>query len=456
MSSSRLFGRFGPRLSHMTRGKGGVPGEIEKLRRDTELAFIDLESSAGVLPLTQFSWWIDQDNGDDNNDGATEATALKSLRELRERIGPYTLVGKEVLAYIKASVTPYPSGLDLSCRFSGKNARVRFIGVPEVIYTGAVATWTMPSSSGANGTEGELTDVGVTDWLPYEKLRIHFDPGGPNESVTFLHQHALGWVGQAGTGAAVKQRSGNSFGGVASFPVGTSYRIERLPQIPGCNCTAERLDPGIYGMNDCDTFIFENINFEMVSGTACVSVRWTGSPDCLHTAAPIFWGCRFQGADVYQTTAAFYGCGGSFIAWGGGALALRGCDLAFRLVGCDVLDIRGPEGPGAAFCPGNAHFETSRSWSLCTYGIKGTTFVRYASEVRFGECWGWALFGNPTFNIQARAWYTSGSIPKVLKGTGAANDMLIGGIGVDYAGLPYHDAVGGGGNQTDSIFAIAP
>jgi hypothetical protein len=55
-------------------------------------------------PITQTTWWIDRQNGDNANDGLTEATAIRDFAEFSRRVGENPLVTSTVTVNIAAGV----------------------------------------------------------------------------------------------------------------------------------------------------------------------------------------------------------------------------------------------------------------------------------------------------------------------------------------------------------------
>lgn len=55
MVASRSFGSRGPRLPHLTQGKGGLPGEVNDLRGDVEAMASYLETELQPLVLEEFT-----------------------------------------------------------------------------------------------------------------------------------------------------------------------------------------------------------------------------------------------------------------------------------------------------------------------------------------------------------------------------------------------------------------
>jgi hypothetical protein len=449
-----------------------------KATLDAIMLGVSSEPGASTIGwVARSEWWIDVAGGDDSNDGATEAEAIQSFAELRRRLGNLPIIDHAVTVYVKPG--SYPEGIDLSCRFTGASSRVRIVGIPTVVQTGVIVTFGWPTYGAAPGTFGRFADGVTTDWSSLSGKRLHFDPGGANDSVSFMTAYPGGWAqADVSIAGAVKQRVGNNFSCVASFPPSTPYVVEDLPLVQGCNLTAERIDAGTGGLNDKDTFLIENMAINFGSGQTVCAVRFDGSSDNQTASSPIFYGCSFVG-DFYGT-AAFYACGNtdqSGVAGSGGLfiynsdVCLRACAFGASLQFNNTLvrNIRSAEGPSNCQFA-EVRFVNSRSNKY----IGGLTFatlssigipISLESRIFFNQLWGQNTNGGSSnqaaaLQVGGKVWYDSPI--EITPGVSAPNDVVVGssgstgGTAVAYASLPYHDAVVNGVGGTDAMIAVAP
>lgn len=421
--------------------------------------------------LEQLVWWISVEDGDDSNDGATEATALKTVAEFNRRFGRLSRVedGRHYVVNIKAGT--YPEGLELSGRFYG-DADVTVIGHPRVIATGTIDTFEYPDYySGANGRPGKLVDSGVSDWASLLGYRVHFDPGGGNESYSFLIHHPTDATTVSCTvGAAVKDRQSGLYGGVAVFPASTPYQVEELPTFLGCDIEARRPYMGAGGANNRDSFIVKHLAFRNPVGNCIVSVTWEGSANFFSASCPLFFACAMSGENYGN--ASYIGCGWTYPGDGqyGTGCHFRQADVYINggiagsgtfEDGCYINQIYGPQGPGAFQFNNPVGFlngvscVTAAGMKFGVFCSSSTGAIRTQAncDINFYEVFGEnrATSGARAvgFVLQSRCWYYQ--TPRIKRnatgGSPTLTDVMWGGAsqyytGVDYAGLPAETSLG--------------
>lgn len=453
--------------------RAAIGADPEELDTIMALAFIQAVSSGRVEDnpyLEQLEWWVSVEDGDDSNDGATEATALKTFAEFRRRFGSLPRIEKHYVVNVKAGT--YPETLELSGRFYGNDAVVEVIGHPRVVASGTVNSFEYPDFfTGANGRPGRLTDVGVADWSAILGYRLHFDPDGSNESYTFgLHHPTEATTVSCTVGAAVKDRvpPGTTFGSVAVFPGGTQYLVEDLPVFEGCEIEVTRPYYGTGGSDKADSFVIKHLAFRNLVGTCIILSNWRGSGSFWNGSAPIFFACSIN-ANVYGN-ASFVGCGWTYHGDGeyGRSLQFQGGEvyIAGGIGGganiwnnCFIHQISGPQGPGAFQFNNPLSFYNGVKWAgsaNALFGVycdsnTGAVRVDQSCEVNF-----YSVFGenrktsgprNVAFCIAGRALYYN--LPKLKAGAGAPHDILwcfnqelVVGAGVDYGSLPAETSIG--------------
>ena len=140
----------------------------------------DIELAAGGVEITQTTWWIDKQNGDNDNDGLTEATALKDFAEFNHRVGPNPLVTQTITVNIATLIhNPLPpEGIVMEATFYGADAAIIFKGKLGTGQSNTVGTYVAMDQAPPNGTDGYVTDSGAFTWDTEVGNLIGFSIGG--------------------------------------------------------------------------------------------------------------------------------------------------------------------------------------------------------------------------------------------------------------------------------------
>jgi len=380
--------------------------------------------------VEQSDWYVDGVNGDDDNDGASWTTALATVGAIRKKWGRWARFEDQNAVTIHIAYAVYNEVLDLSGWFSGDNSIVNIIGYPSVVRTGTVGTFEFPLNGAPNGRPGTLTDPSVVDWTGDHGYRVHFDPEGSNDSVSFIGNHPISGTSEATLGAAVKSREdsgGASFQSVSSFPGGTSYAIEALPTFLGLNIDAARYHVGSGGSNTSDSFYIKHLAFSNPVGTTQLKATSHGEASWYQHAAVLFYGCQFEG-NFYQSAASFYGCGwaraGSSnlqpMIFYDSRVNVRGCIASGGTFNnCIIEGITGPEGAGYTQFSGTyVNFKRTKSYSGSTlnFGVfssatKGVIKIDPDSSIHFGRIFGSNYSTSAdayAIAVAGKAWFKNG------------------------------------------------
>jgi hypothetical protein len=184
-----------------------------------------------IEALSQPDWFIDSINGNDNNDGATEETALKTLTELSERWGKgNTLIppGKVTSVFILTSLPTDVPNFDVIVESDGA---LLFIGTPIVTNTVPVISVT---------TRDRTTPAGGTPWsLGLSTGAAQFVTLGTNFRVFDATLDAYFW-GWKASGNTLYITEPVTFPGIGSTlspgnrvaPAATdTFQVQTLPQV---------------------------------------------------------------------------------------------------------------------------------------------------------------------------------------------------------------------------------
>lgn len=132
------------------------------------------------IPITQTEWFIDADTGDDDNDGDTGLTALRTLEGF--------------MARVEGGIFESPTTVEIRGDHSGENlqgsfqlangATVQFSGMSAtVVDSDTITTFT---ATNAAASEASLVDVTAKDWTPFINKRIRITSGDATGSVAWI------------------------------------------------------------------------------------------------------------------------------------------------------------------------------------------------------------------------------------------------------------------------------
>ncbi len=180
------------------------------------------EDTGAVLQVTgylaQFTWYANSSTGNDANDGATPATALRTLPELARR-----LVGK----YSKSNVTINLTGQfadPLTLEFLGSPGLTCVVNgeTPTTIDSGSL-TGAYQAYSPAANTDARLTDAAQA-WAPNINARVRMTSGAASGAIAWVLAEPVATV--ARIGQLVNRTTGNAS---PNPGIGDTYVVETLP-----------------------------------------------------------------------------------------------------------------------------------------------------------------------------------------------------------------------------------
>ena len=160
------------------------------------------ESDAGAFN-TQLVWYVNSVTGDDNNDGLTSGTAIKTFNKLRERVGtPWYMPAAQVDIYV-SGVFPLPDTLELDIVRSvnpsvpSDASVVVFHGAETVLFTGPVAAHT--AMARATNVRPNVQVVGAP-WGTYDWDNSHLlkDTTSTPAKYSWIEANMGGNVAQLG------------------------------------------------------------------------------------------------------------------------------------------------------------------------------------------------------------------------------------------------------------------
>jgi hypothetical protein len=412
---------------------------------------------AGSSPwLSQDIWYIDADNGSDENNGSTAATALASHAELERRLGHDPLVTSFITINILSDLDEI---LHLRARLAGSTGSILYQGTP--VATNASDTLGATNVPFAVNAEGQIEGTTIVDFTPYIGKQVRFTSGAQSGWATWITAIATTAVGNeiarvgysAAFTAALPPNINNANVQAAIGAPGDTFDIVTLPRVYGLDIHVFREDAPSDGYGSSDDMIcFADIAFAAPNVTIMkveTGVRRANSARahlfrCLIDNGLMLCdgltvkGCGFadySGGGVgsaawYSTYLQMSGCsGGSAVfsdcAFGPGHTSISKCyfDGLVKFVGgCrmrhdpgDTID--GPE--FAVWC------------TTTTYAIA----VDEGSTVYFHNVWGAQAGAGDGFVVNGRAYYSAGGTVANLA-TGAGNDINVGGVGGAYGTLP--------------------
>jgi len=220
----------------------------------------------GESPWTQQdTWYIDADNGFDENDGATAATALATHAEFERRMGENSLITQPVLVTLLTSIEEV---IRLRYRLSGEGSHVRWLGTPQsVLSSGSATAFTAPS----NGVEGFITDA-AADFTSVQGRRIRFvGTGNPQDPKTFIGPLHGGIT--AARCAQPVYFATPWFALAPQNPVGASYQIEEQASAWGFDLEIDRGDIGAGTLGHEVGAVIEDIDLVGSPSTALLTAK---------------------------------------------------------------------------------------------------------------------------------------------------------------------------------------
>ncbi len=193
-----------------------------------------LVSIGGSQPfITQSTWYVDSVSGDDDNDGATALTAIKTLAELTRRTEGRVLLPSISLFAVHLSGT-FPTE-PLSLNFSvGAYCWVQITADTQVDYAGTISGFTTYS---AGVTAALLDDAGAAFAAGDVGKRLRLTSGASLGAVTFILKQISGTQVRVGDFYHYNAASGYGVPALTATPAnGTTFVVEDLLcQVAGCD-----------------------------------------------------------------------------------------------------------------------------------------------------------------------------------------------------------------------------
>ena len=179
------------------------------------------------------AWHLNADNGDDENDGATEGTALKTHAEFARRVNGLTLVGNPKV--VVHTDMPEEFRLEVSLNGLAEGATpgtLTYSGqAVEVLRSGSVTSAIAPNPT--TNEPPSLTDNGITDWTPFlgQRIRLLSSDGTRDGAIAWL----VAWSGSAASTVRTSpfmHSAGPNDPPTLVTPQGTDqYTVERMPRV---------------------------------------------------------------------------------------------------------------------------------------------------------------------------------------------------------------------------------
>jgi hypothetical protein len=179
-------------------------------------------SDPSLLNVT--NWYIAGTTGDDNAAGDA-AHPIKTGYELEQRLGVRWAWGGSVNIYVLEDVESL--NLDFSMTV-GSGALISIIGVPTIVATGTVTSWTLRSGN----TAPILTSGGITDWatqgLTQSRLRV--TSGVRLDNVMWVSPYANPYGGGLNTISTTTKLVRPDLS-TSNLTAGDAFAIETSPRI---------------------------------------------------------------------------------------------------------------------------------------------------------------------------------------------------------------------------------
>lgn len=279
-----------------------------------------LSPTGGLGFLTQATWFVNADTGNDANDGSTSLTALKTLAELARRWAGRTFASSVSAVTVSLAGTfAVTDALVLgNTTFTNPTGTtVTITGTMTQVAAGTI-TAAFVAFNPAGGVRAALTD-GAQNFTTHIRQRIRMTDGPAANAVTFI-----GSLGGGVTVANVGQFWADSkFGGGTATPaMGNAYVIETY---------ATRIQRYHLDFNGPVWVKIKDIEFVAVAIVTDISISEVKVGDRLHTQ---LYGCLFSmvgfAQHIVNGTQALCGCAGVWDTNTGSGVVFRdGCVLEF-------------------------------------------------------------------------------------------------------------------------------
>lgn len=383
--------------------------------------------------VSQTEWYVDAESGDDANNGASQATAIKTLSELSRRFhGVFdpSIVSAQV--YLRGA---FSEPLVLQPVFTNLDAGVHVQGQMLVLHQGQVTSFV--ADNALTKTRAELSEIGV-DLSPFVGKRVRVTSG--------VHAGAVAFIAAANGQSVFTSHfmkfsmvTGTSSGNPAP---GDTYVIEDFStSLPSYKVlvTGKISELSSFRLNGAATS-----SFEVVGGFGTVF-----GVDYAPSSALLLTGSHAQTCCQYSS---------------GTTVSLLGSSYLRQLSCLCRVPIFVDDGAYVAAYY-NTHQGASASLSVTTgatledlghrgfFGVGGAAALSVQYVGRYFQLSASALLwgaDNTATNILQVAGGSSAAIFAAPTATGSGGDARIGGVSKTWAELPYID-IGAGTNNSGAM-----
>jgi hypothetical protein len=248
--------------------------------------------------LAQSVWHINAITGNDSADGLTAGTALRTLAQLRARLGDYGIlvpsVGTTVSIFLDSAIPASDPFNLLICL--GPNVAVKVIGTATtVVRSGSITAVT--ALNRATNTPWSITDAGIAGTWTTDLLRRLRITGGPR-------LNAIAWVAKD-LGAKTARIS--PFGTVPQLT--TQDSPVPVTPVPGDPYNVELLTTFTMGVLDVRAGATSAVNIPYLAFIDCEVFGSSTSQDAVSvsTAAILCWQMKWNGVTLWLPTSGVSG-----------------------------------------------------------------------------------------------------------------------------------------------------
>jgi hypothetical protein len=392
--------------------------------------------------IFQPNWYIDSVNGNDDFDGLTPATALKSHRELEERWTDAVLMNTITVNVL--------SSLNETIRL--RNVRIadgggtnpfdlRYIAHPTVAYSGSL---TSASAMIVGTTYPVINDESIASFAPFVNQRVRIS-SGPRMGMTSWIAETLADPETASTSVWFQidpTGSNPAINPAIVTPVaGDAFVIETLPTVKGFDMDVTRLSLGTG--NDFNHVIVDS--FECVTSPETAVVFHSNT----RHASPYFSRCKFGAHRSIQVeTGYFVNCHfatSGVTSFTGNAVVVGGMSNYFLGIANARLTlsqhfrfhaiIAGASVSSdcvIASSQGGFAFTKCNTANLISVGSKG-----YLQMLGSAVIWGYNNSSTIPVKVDAGGLFTYVNAKPMLSGSTVGNDCSVGGDIKSWADIPY-------------------
>jgi len=153
---------FAATPSHLTTADGYL------VRDGYNVQWQRILGSTSAYWLGQNTWYVDPTNGNDENDGYTSLTALKTPNEIQRRWGSGNPTAAVTITFLGNVTTATFTSV----------GNITIVGTSTTLVTTTLSTWNAVNTTYANQEVNTLTAAGISDWTPYIGKVLNFGANG--------------------------------------------------------------------------------------------------------------------------------------------------------------------------------------------------------------------------------------------------------------------------------------